>query len=153
MNFQDYLNRQQSEDRRAFIIHYPAKSGKTRFAERVRQTRADVLLLDLQEYYVGHLDLPPIDEFDFPALRRLLLSLKAPEPVIIVDNADFLFNTWHAAEKQNLLNWLRVGLRSPGDTTKTLVFIVQEDGVLATATFHNSLGEPRVLALNEFEAV
>jgi len=54
MNFHDYLNRQKTEDRRAFIVHNPARSGKTQFAREIANTRPDVFYLDLQQYFIDH---------------------------------------------------------------------------------------------------
>jgi len=153
MNFADYLNHQKGEDRRSFFIHYPAHSGKTHFAHRLQSTRSDIYYLDLLAYFLENHTLSPVGQFDFKALRSLLLSLDVPQAVILVDNPDFLLNTWNATEKQALLDWARVGLRSPADTEKVFIFIIQDDEVLATADFHNAYGEPRVLALNMFEAV
>ena len=153
MNFHDYLNRQNNEDRRAFVIHYPAKSGKTSFARRICETRQDAYLLDLQHYFLEHPELPPIQRCGVTALKNLLLSLKRPERVLVVDNPDFLLNTWSNEEKVTFVNWLRVELRSPADTEKTLVFVIQSDDVIATADMRNSYGEPRVLALNQFDAL
>ena len=153
MNFDDYLSRQKAEDRRAFIIHYPAKSGKTQFVRRVQESRDDVYVLDLQEFFVREPGLAPVRMFGFDALRSLLLSLEVPASVVVVDNPGFLFNTWSADEKRALLSWIRVELRSPADTKKTLVFVVQDDDVLATADFRNGHGEPRVLSLDSFESL
>lgn len=153
MNFADYLSHQKSEDRRSFIIHYPANSGKSQFARRLQSTRSDIYYLDLLAYFIQHPSFAAVAQFDFNKLRNLLLSLDAPQPVVLVDNPDFLLNTWNAAEKQALLDWVRVGLRSPADTEKIFVFIIQDDDVLATADFQNAYGEPRVLALNLFDAV
>lgn len=153
MNFHDYLNRQQNEDRRAFIIHYGAGSGKTRFARRICETRQDAYLLDLLAYFLEHPELPPIDKCSFDTLKDLLLTLVVPRDVIVVDNPDFLLNTWSAEEKHRLLNWLRTQLRSPGVTQKAFVFVIQTDDILAAADLHNSYGEPRVLALDAFDAL
>lgn len=153
MRFTDYLNHQRAEDRRAFIIHYPAASGKTRFAQQLAQIHPDIYYLDLLAYCLAHPELPPIAQFDSKELRRLLLALNAPQPVILVDNPDFLFNTWSAAEKQALLHWLRIELRSPADTDKTFILVIQDDEVLSAADFRNIHGEPRVVALNDFDAV
>ena len=153
MNFTDYLNRQKAEDRQAFIIHYPPCSGKTQFAWQLTKTHPDIYYLDLLGYFLAHQELPAITQFDSNALRSLLLALDVPQTVILVDNPDFLFNTWSASEKKALLHWLRVELRSPGDTKKTFVFIIQDDEVLAAGNFCNSYDEPRVLAMNLFDAV
>jgi hypothetical protein len=153
MNFHDYLNRQQNEDRRAFIIHYGARSGKTRFARRICETRQDAYLLDLLAYFLEHPELPPIEKCGFDMLKGLLLALDVPQDVIIVDNPDFLFNIWSAEEKQRLLGWLRTQLRSPGVTKKTIVFLVQTDDIITVADLRNSGNEPRVLALDAFDAL
>lgn len=153
MNFHDYLNRQQNEDRRAFVVHYGAKTGKTRFARRVCETRGDAYLLDLLAYFLDHPELPPIQKCDFDVLKELLLKLNVAQDVILVDNADFLFNTWRREEKQRLLNWLQVQLRSPAVTRKTFVFFIQTDDIIAAADLRNSANEPRVLPLNAFDAL
>ena len=154
MNFHDYLNRQNNEDRRAFVIHYPARSGKTSFARRICETRQDAYLLDLQRYFLEHPELPPIQQCDASTLKNLLLSLETPERVLVIDNPDFLLNTWSKEEKHAFVHWLRIQLRSPADTEKTLVFVIQSDDVLVAADdMRNSYGEPRVLALNQFDAL
>jgi len=153
MNFHDYLNRQNNEDKRAVVIHYPAKSGKTLFARRICETRKDAYLLDLQRYFLDHPELLPIHKCDLTKLQGILLSINVSESVLVVDNPDFLFNTWDEGEKDAFLYWLRVQLRSPVVTEKTMVFIIQDDELLARADFRNSHGEPRVLALNEFDAL
>lgn len=153
MNFHEYLNRQQNEDRRAFIIHYPARSGKTRFARRICETRQDACLLDLLVYFLDHPQLPPIQQCGVDALQGLLLGLDVPQSVVVVDNSDFLLNTWSAEEKRRLFNWLRVQLRSPAVTQKTFIFVIQTDDIIAAADLRNSYHESRVLALHEFDAL
>ena len=153
MNFHEYANRQQSEDRRAFIVHYGPKKGKTRFARRICETRSDAHLLDLLAYFLAHPELPPIQKCSFETLKQLLLGLDVPQDIVIIDNPDFLFNTWSSEEKQNLLNWFRVQLRSPSVTRKTFALIIQTDEILAAADLRDSCGDVRVLALNEFDAL
>jgi len=153
VNLHDYLNRQNNEDRRAFVIHYPAKSGKTDFARRVCEIQQDAHLLDLQSYFLEHPELPPIERCDLSELKGILLSLERPERVLVVDNPDFLLNTWSDEEKHDFVTWLRIQLRSPADTEKTLIFVIQSDDVIAAADIRNSHGEQRVLALNQFDAL
>ena len=97
MNFHYYLNHQKTEDRRAFIVHYPARSGKTQFAHQVAKTRPDVYYLDLQQYFVDHPQ--PSHQYSFSELKNLLLNVDADESVVLVDNPDFLFN--HALFKND----------------------------------------------------
>lgn len=153
MNFRDYLNRQKAEDRRAFIIYARACGGKTAFARRVCGSRKDVHLLDLQDYFLGHPELPSIAQMNPKRLELLLLNLPADVSVIIVDNMDFLFNTWQPDQKQEFLNWLRVRLRSPSVTPKTFVFFLQDDPALEAAEMASSYGASRIRPLGDFDAL
>jgi len=153
MNFYDFLDRQNNEDRRAFIVHYPAHSGKSRFAEQVCAARSDTQRLDLLDYFIHQPGIPPIQQCGFEVLRKILLSLDLPQAVILVDNGDFLFNIWNQAEKDAFLNWLRIGLRSPVVTEKTFIFILQSDPWFTNSTIKNTHAEDRVLALNAFDAL
>lgn len=154
MNFYDYLNHQCGEEKRAFIMHFTARSGKTRFAQKVCETRSDAFRLDLLAYFHHQADLPPIQQCGFEQLRQIMLGLDIPQAVILVDNGDFLFNTWNQEEKDAFLNWLRRGLRSPANTDKTFVFILQSDDWFTTQTIgENVHGEDRILAMSQFEAL
>lgn len=153
INFHRFLDQQSSEDTRAFIIHYPANSGKTAFARHAATQRPGIYYLDLQETFLNQPDLPPITKCGFSYLKDFLLALQISDEFVIVDNPDFLFNTWKPEEKQELLYWIKVKLRSPGVTSKTFIFFIQSDEILAIEQFKNSRGQSRVLALNEFEAL
>lgn len=153
MKFHDYLNNQKTEDRRAFIVHYPAKSGKTQFAREICEQREDAHLLDLQAYFLQHPELSPIRRLDFTKFKDLLLSLDMREDVILVDNVDFLFNTWRKKDKEKFSNWLKHQLRTPGDTKKTFIFVFQTDPFIENIILVNSNQESRVLPMNEFESI
>ena len=153
INFYKYLDQQSSEDKRAFIVHYPAKSGKTSFAKRAAAQRAGIYYLDLQEAFLKQPDLPKIPQCGFDFLKEYLLGLQVKEEFVLIDNPDFLFNIWKTEDKQALLHWMKVQLRSPSVTEKTFAFFIQSDEILATAQFNNSCGQPRILPLNEFEAI
>lgn len=153
INFHRYLDQQSYEDTRAFFVHFPAKSGKTTFARNAAAHRSGIFYLDLQETFLSKSDLPPITQCGLDFLRDFLLGLEIPEEFVIIDNPDFLFNTWKPEEKQEFLYWIKVKLRSPGVTKKTFVFFIQSDEILATEQFKNSRGQARVLPLNEFEAL
>ena len=154
MNFNTYLNHQMAEDRRAFLVHFSAKSGKTQFARRISQVRSDVYYLDLQSYFLENADLPPTGDCDVDTLKKLLLGLKVTQPVIVVDNPDFLFNTWDRSQKNEFLQWINKALRSPAHTQKTFAFFFQDDPVILSATFDkNAQHEPRILSLNSFDSL
>jgi hypothetical protein len=151
MNFFEFLNRQKTEDRRAFIVCYKANSGKTAFAKQVAEAHSDVYYLDLQAYALKHPDL--LVYFDFSELENFLLTFNVDESVILVDNMDFLINTWGHKDKDAFENWLKIQLRSPGMTEKTFVFFMQNDSFLGQMQLLNSRGEARVIPLNSFESL
>jgi hypothetical protein len=154
VNIKTYLNHQMAEDRRAFVIHHPAKSGKTRFAHRICELRSDVHYLDLQKYFLENENVPPVSDCDPDTIKKLLLQLKVSQPIIIVDNPDFLFNTWDQEEKLNFLSWLNRTLRSPAMTEKTFVVILQDDPALSSITFDKNFHrEERLLPLNHFDSI
>lgn len=152
MKFHDYLHRQMAEDRRAFIVHYPAATGKTAFAKRISETRSDTYLFDFQQYWLDHSELSP-EALNFEAFKGVLLSIIVPEPVVLVDNLDILFNIWRDKDKDAFLHWIRIGLRSPRDTDKTFVFMLQTDSAFVNADIKNSQSESRVLSLDAFDAL
>ena len=154
MNFNAYLNHQMAEDRRAFVVHFPARSGKTQFARRIRQVRSDAHYLDLQAYFLENTELPSIGDCDADFLKKMLLGIKVARPVIIVDNSDFLFNTWDRKQKTDFFSWLNRALRSPNPTPKTFVFFIQDDSDILFVSFDtNTHREPRILPLNSFDSL
>jgi hypothetical protein len=153
MNFEAYLHRQMVEDRRAFIVHYPAKGGKSHFAKRLAAKRQDVHVLDFLEYWKEHPELPTAGKFRCDEFRDFLLQYQTCKKVLIIDNLEVLINTWNKRDKQEFLNWLRHNLRSPMVTNKTLVFFLQDDPFFIYEELKNSHGESRILPLSDFEAL
>lgn len=157
MNFAAYLQKQKEESRQAFIIHYPAVSGKTQFARKVCQAMPQIHYLDLLEYMLAHPELPPIEQIDSQQLQTVLLGLEMTLPEqktsVIVDQVDFLLNTWSGEEKQELIQWLRMPLRTPSVTKRTFIFLIQTDDVLSTAVLTNSHNQSRIHPLNAFDTM
>jgi len=150
MNFHDFLDNQLTEDRRAFIVHYPAKSGKTAFFRDVESARDDVQVLDLQKWLLKHDKYKEISSVDSSGLEKIILGLDFEEPVIIVDNCDVLFNTWKDADKDRFASLLKVKLRSPGVTDKTFVFVIQTDPFFDQTNLTNSQDKSRIIPLDAF---
>lgn len=149
----DYIAIQATESYRAFIIHGPAISGKTRLAWRM----ADVLgayVLDLQAHFVADPSLcARIDRYRPHDLERLLLALDVPESLVVIDNMDFLLNTWSPKHRRELVAVVDKRLRSPGDTDKTFVFLIQADPVIVRHELTNTQGQPRILPIDAFYAL
>jgi len=153
LNLSEYVKGQITERYRAFIIHGPAMSGKTRLARRMR----DVLgayVLDLQAHFVADSDLcARIDRYRPRDFERLLLALQVPESLVVVDNLDFLINTWTSRHKREFVAMVDHRLHSPTVTDKTFVFLIQTDPVIVRHELSNTRGQPRILPIDTLHAL
>jgi len=141
------INFQTKEQYRAVMILGLANSGKTRFAKLLAE-KINAKYVDLLETFIEDENLSKsIDTFDVFCLKKYLLKLKTKEPVIIVDNIDFLVNTWSEREKGEFLN-LVDKLRS-NETEKTFCFFVQQEDIFDSKLIINSRNEGRVIHLNQ----
>jgi hypothetical protein len=157
MNFAKYLEQQSHEDRQAFIIHYSALSGKTRFIQRACQVISGLHFINWLEYILTKPNLASLEKIAPSQFEKEILEIEKSMgdeiSAVIIDQGDCMFNTWDADEKQEFLHWLRVPLRTPGVVKRTFVFIIQTDGVISSATLTNTLNQSRILALNELDAL
>jgi predicted AAA+ superfamily ATPase len=141
------INFQTKEQYRALMILGPANCGKTRFAKLLAE-KIRARYIDLLETFVDDENLSKsIDTFDVFSLKKYLLKLAAEEPVIIVDNIDFLVNTWSDREKGEFLNLIDK-LRS-NETKKTFCFFVQGEDIFDSKRIINSRNESRIIHLNQ----
>ncbi len=152
-DLRQYLTTQGHETFRACIIHAPAMSHKTELARRIR----DVLgayLLDLQAHFVKHPDLAArIDRFRPGDLEKLLLGLDVAQGIVVVDNVDFLLNTWSGRRLDEFVGMVDLRLKSPGVTDKTFVFILQTSPGILKHKLKNTRGQPRILPRDAFNAL
>ena len=157
MNFANYLEQQSQEDRQAFIIHFPALSGKTLFIKKACQVIPGIHYIDLLEHTLADSDLSSLEKIDLPKFMDIILDIDKSLPdnlsALVIDQGDFMFNTWDADEKLEFLHWLRVSLRTPSFVKRTFIFVIQTDGILSSAKLNNTRNQTRILALNEFDAL
>lgn len=148
-----YLATQATERYRACILYAPAMGGKTRLARRMRDL-LEAYLLDLQDHFLSHPDLcARIDLYRPRDLERLLLGLDVPQSIVVVDNPDFLLNTWSAPMKREFVAMVDHRLQSPAVTEKIFVFLIQADPVITREALTNTRGDPRILPIGAFCAL
>ena len=156
MNFAKYLEQQTHEDRQAFIIHYPSLSGKTQFIQKACQVMPSIHYVDFLEYTLANPGLSSLENIDLSRFKSLLLDLDKSQSeetsALVIDQADFMFNTWDADEKQEFIHWLRASMRTPSVVKRTFIFVIQTDGLISSATLTNTRNQSRILALNELDA-
>ena len=138
---------QTKEQYKAVMVLGPANSGKTKFAKLLAQ-KIKAKYLDLLDVFSNDESLSKnVDTFDISHLKKYLLNLTVNEAVVIVDNIDFLINTWSDREKGEFLN-LVDKLRS-NETKKTFCFFVQEEDIFGSKSIFNSRNESRIIHLNQ----
>ena len=104
LNLLNFIETQRQERYRAFIIWGEAMSGKTNFARQFAQAvGADYL--DLLAHVAASPELKAsIDLLDPMRLRDLLLHLPTQSQYVIIDNPDFLLNTWSDAQRREFFH-------------------------------------------------
>ena len=153
LSLPDYAAIQATERYRAFIIHGPAMSGKTRLARRMHQMLG-AHVLDLQARFVAAPDLcARVDRYRPRDLEHVLLALDVPESLVVVDNPDFLLNTWTAGHKREFVAMVDHRLQSPTVTDKTFAFLIQTDPHIVRHTLTNTRGQPRIVPMDAFYAL
>ncbi len=153
IDLRQYLNLQAQETCRAFIIHAPAMAGKTELARRMEKNLG-VYRFDLQEYFIANNGLAAqIDRFRPRDLETLLLGLRVPQSVIVVDNLDFILIVWTPQMKREFMDMVSLRLKSPDITTKTFVFLVQDDPSIINYHFTLTQRQPRILPLQAIKAI
>jgi hypothetical protein len=126
---------------------------KTALARAMRDV-VGAYLLDLRAYFLEHPELAVrIDRFRPDDLETLLLGLDVPEQIVVVDNMDFLLNTWTAKRVGEFVGMVDLRLKSPDTTEKTFVFMVQTSPVLLRHELTNSRDQPRILPREAFFAL
>jgi adenosyl cobinamide kinase/adenosyl cobinamide phosphate guanylyltransferase len=138
---------QSREQYRTILVLGPAGSGKTRYAKLLAHA-AKAKYIDLLDDFSKDKSLSEnIDLFNVPNLKRYLLDLQLDESVVIVDNIDFLLNTWTDHELSEFLNLVEK-LRS-NETKKTFCFFAQDLKILSAKLIYNSQNNSRVIALDQ----
>lgn len=153
LNFREYLIEQSQERYPSFIIHAPAISRKTWFAERVKD-RFDkvygVKIMDLQDEFSSKADELWAHGSMSPAeLKKYLFSLKYNERILIIDNPDFLINTWSEDQKVQFVSIIENGI-SAESTKLIFIFIIQTDLVIVQKIIENSKSNPRIIHMRMF---
>jgi energy-coupling factor transporter ATP-binding protein EcfA2 len=147
INLMKLIDFQSKEQYRTLLITGPAGSGKTKYAKLLAQA-IKAQYIDLLDIFAGNTSLSDnIDLFNVPRLKKYLLDLPSHESVIIVDNIDFLLNTWTDRELAEFLNLVEK-LRS-NETKKVFCFFVQDLKIFNTKQIHNSQNNSRIITLNQ----
>ncbi len=94
VNLKQFVESLRGERHRTFIVHSEPVSGKSRYAKQFAKNSGGKYL-DLLERFGKYEKLKNhIDTFDIEALENLLTEETKETKLLIVDNIEFLLNTW-----------------------------------------------------------
>ena len=86
---------------RSIIIHAPPEMGPrcSNFGKRLAE-RSGGQYVDLLDYFIQHPELSEqIDRYGLERLTTLIMDIFNGEPLLVIDRADFLLDTWRKKER------------------------------------------------------
>lgn len=152
IDLQDLLRRQTTERYRAVLVTGSAGCGKSDYAKKL----ADALsarYLDLLNEFVEDGELSArIDTFDRQKLFDLLKLKAQGEKILILDNPDFLINTWGDRTRREFCEWLGKldGIQYP----TVLCIFAQDDEAFADVSYTpTSADSSRIIRFQDLQAI
>jgi len=121
-------------------------SGKSEFARKLA-VKTEALYIDLLADFLSKPELSgSIDTFEPQDLKKYLRNIPFDGKLIVIDNIDFLINTWNDLNKEHFLNFIerdefRIGY----------CFILQSAKFLRDRQIENSFGQDRILNIYNVE--
>jgi hypothetical protein len=97
IDIRQFLQRQQGERYKAFVIHGPPLASKTKFARKLAEISPGGVYLDVLRYVIERPELAQqIDMIDVAALQRLVIlyAINTGARLLLVDELDFLIPIW-----------------------------------------------------------
>jgi len=97
IDIRQFLQRQQGERYKAFVIHGPPLASKTKFAHKLAEVIPGGVYLDVLRFVTERFELAQqVDMIDAAALQRLVITYAADKGarLLLVDELDFLVPVW-----------------------------------------------------------
>ena len=147
----EYLGRERF---RSIIIHNDKLGSLSQFA--VMSAKAfKGKYINLIEYFKNHSELAQsIDTFSFQDLFILLQNESQGESLLIVDNANFLLDTWQRNKREAFHRMVKNQWDSYKDSMKTiLVFCLHSSEEIVNLKTLDSQGNERINPLSSFKSI
>lgn len=152
IDLQGLLKRQATERYRAVLVTGPAGCGKSAYAKKLANALS-ARYLDLLNEFVGDGELSSkIDTFDRQKLFDLLKLKAQGEKTIILDNPDFLINTWGDRSRREFCEWLGK-LDSVQFPTVLCVFAQDDEAFSGVSYTPTSADGSRMIRFQDLQAI
>lgn len=154
MNIEKFIKNLSDERYKTFVVHSGPKTGKSEYAKLLAE-KSNGKYLDLLKIFKENDDLrSKIDIFGIRELENFLVSEGKEETLIILDNIEFLLNTWNKDNYDLLFNLIF----KKWDSFKTaykpiLVVFLISNTKLFDLKINTTKGDSMVLHLNTLESL
>lgn len=154
VNLKEFINNLSGERHRTFIVHNGSVTGKSKYA-RLFAEKSEGKYLDLLERFGKDAELKNrIDVFDIRDLENLLVEEAKDTNFLILDNVEFLLNTWDENGYDLLFHLVAKNWDSfkPSYRAVLGVFLITNRKIL-DLELKTSKGETRVFHLSRLESL
>lgn len=154
VNLQDFILELDGERYRSFVVHDAPATGKSQFAKMFAESCGGKYL-DLLTRFGENEELKRnIDIFNIDELEKILVEEAKETKLLVLDNVEFLLNTWANKGYELFFRFLEKkwdSFRSPYRATLG-VFLITNQWV-CDQRLKMSSGTPRVLHLKQLESL
>ena len=153
ISLKDYVSDLGKEKFRAFIIHaHPEHSKLLRQFARNITKNTDGIYLDILKIFVDDETLSAnVDRFTPDTLKELLQDYSADHSILVIDQLDFLLDTWRKRERQAFYRMISRQWNSfLPNMGATLIFCLQTSTELSSQKITDSHGKTRIHTLSNF---
>lgn len=142
LKFKEFLEAQFKERYKHFIIYSLPMTGRTTFGKRLSE-EFDGYYLDVLSELKDNVEISKeIDTFYPDDFFKWIVKYENEKKFIVVDNIDFLINTWTEEQEEIFLNFIEK------DQSKIVyLFLIQERKFLFKRSITNILGNNRIINL------
>lgn len=154
VNLKEFIKALSGERHRTFIVHSDPASGKSKYARQLAKYVGGKYLDLLERFGKDERLKSQIDIFGVKDLESLLVEEAKGTNLLIVDNAEFLLNTWDEDGYDLLFGLLRRHWDSFKPSYRaTLVFFLTTNRKIRELELNTSKGETRVFHLKRLESL
>lgn len=152
IDLQELLRRQTTERYRAVLVTGLAGCGKSEYAKKLTAA-ISACYFDLLEAFAEDENLSAkIDTFDRQKLLDMLKIKAKGEKILILDNPDFLFNTWGDRTRREFCEWL--GKLDSVQFPTVLCVFAQDDEAFAGVNYApTSASSSRTIRFQDLQAI
>lgn len=144
LRFKKFIEEQLKERYKHFIIYSLPIGGKSRFGKKICEAYDGYYLDVLQEIKNNIIISKNIDTFYPKDFFEWIAKFSNGKKFIVVDNIDFLINTWREEQEEIFLNLIE---KQQSDIA--YLFLIQERKFLFKRSITNLSGKNRVINLFE----